>query len=116
LAYKPDVDDLRESPAAEVVHLLIDAGASVRAFEPFKIDGLPGIAMAPTLEEAVKNADAILLLVRHMQFCEIDPPTIAALTSTRLVIDTVNAWDTLDWQEVGFEMFRLGVGKTSVTN
>ena len=116
LAYKPDVDDLRESPAAEVVHLLIDAGANVRAFEPFKIDGLPGIAMAPTLEEAVKDADAILLLVRHSQFREIDPPTIAALTPTRLAIDTVNAWDTLDWQEVGFQMFRLGVGKTSVTN
>jgi len=116
LAYKPDVDDLRESPAAEVVHLLIDAGASVRAFEPFKIDGLPGIATATTLEEAVKDADAILLLVRHSQFREIDPSAIAALTSTRLVIDTVNAWDTLDWQEAGFQMFRLGVGKTLVTN
>ena len=116
LAYKPDVDDLRESPAAEVVHLLIDAGASVRAFEPFKIDGLPGIAMATTVEEAVKDADAILLLVRHSQFREIDPSAFATLTSTRLVIDTVNAWDTLDWQEVGFEIFRLGVGKTSVTN
>ena len=43
LAYKPDVDDLRESPAIEIVHLLRDAGAKVTAFEPFKPDfAIPG--------------------------------------------------------------------------
>ena len=48
LAYKPDVDDLRESPAVEVVHLLQDAGAEVKAFEPFKpAAGLPGIRCGP---------------------------------------------------------------------
>ena len=111
LAYKPDVDDLRESPAAEVAHLLIDAGADVRAFEPFKLDGLPGIPMAPSLEEVLKDADAILLLVRHSQFREMDPLEIATLTSTRIVIDTVNAWDAEAWGNAGFSVFRLGVGK-----
>ncbi|MBN1450689.1 MAG: nucleotide sugar dehydrogenase [Anaerolineales bacterium] len=110
LAYKPDVDDLRESPAAEVAHLLIDAGADVRAFEPFKTDGLPGIPMAALLEEAVKDADAILLLVRHTQFCEMSPSKVAALTSARVVVDTVNAWNAAAWEEVGFHIFRLGVG------
>jgi UDP-N-acetyl-D-mannosaminuronate dehydrogenase len=111
LAYKPDVDDLRESPAAEVAHLLIDAGADVRAFEPFKPDGLPGIPMAASLEEAVKGADAILLLVRHTQFCEKSPAEIAALTPARVVVDTVNAWDATAWKEAGFQVFRLGVNK-----
>ncbi len=111
LAYKPDVDDLRESPAVEVTHLLIDAGADVRAFEPYKSDGLPGIPMAASLEEALKDADAILLLVRHTQFCEMSPSKVAALTSTRVVVDTVNAWDATLWEEVGFRIFRLGVGK-----
>ena len=112
LAYKPDVDDLRESPAAEVVHLLIDAGADVRAFEPFKTDGLPGIPMAPSLEKAIKDAEAILLLVRHTQFLEIKPSEIAALTHTRVVVDTVNAWGTAAWQDAGFQLFRLGVNKS----
>jgi len=111
LAYKPDVDDLRESPAVEVTHLLIDADADVRAFEPYKSDGLPGIPMAASLEEALKDADAILLLVRHTQFCEMSPSKVAALTSTRVVVDTVNAWDATLWEEVGFRIFRLGVGK-----
>ena len=111
LAYKPDVDDLRESPAAEVAHLLIDAGADVRAFEPFKTDGLPGIPMCPTLEETVNDVDAILLLVRHAQFRELDPAKVAALTSTRLAVDTVNAWDPSAWKKAGFHVFRLGVGR-----
>jgi len=111
LAYKPDVDDLRESPAAEVVHLLIDAGASVRAFEPFKAAGLPGIPMAATFEEGIKDADAILLLVRHAQFREMKPSEVAAQTSARVVVDTVNAWDAATWEKAGFQMFRLGVNK-----
>lgn len=110
LAYKPDVDDLRESPAAEVARLLIDAGADVRAFEPFKTDGLPGIPMATSFAEAVKGAEAILLLVRHSQFRDMKPSAVATLTSARVVIDTVNAWDADEWEEAGFNVFRLGVG------
>jgi UDP-N-acetyl-D-mannosaminuronic acid dehydrogenase len=111
LAYKPDVDDLRESPAAEVAHLLIDAGAEVHAFEPFKTDGLPGIPMYSTLEETVKDADALLLLVRHAQFQGLDPSNVASLTSARVAVDTVNAWDAATWEKTGFKLFRLGVGK-----
>ena len=111
LAYKPDVDDLRESPAAEVAHLLIDAGADVRAFEPFKPEGLPGILMCSTLEETVQDAEAILLLVRHAQFREMDPSKIAEQTPARVVLDTVNAWEADAWKKAGFQVFRLGVGK-----
>ena len=116
LAYKPDVDDLRESPAAEVAHLLIDAGASVQAFEPFKKEGLPGIPTAASLEETLKDADAILLLVRHTQFCDMTPSEVAAQTSARVIVDTVNAWDTSVWKEAGFQIFRLGVGKFSISD
>ena len=114
LAYKPDVDDLRESPAAEVAHLLIDAGAEVRAFEPFKPDGLPGIPMAASLEEALKDADAVLLLVRHTQFRELEPSKVASLTSARVVVDTINACDATAWQGAGFQVFRLGVSKSVI--
>ncbi len=116
LAYKPDVDDLRESPAAEVDHLLIDAGADLHAFEPFKADGLPGIPMCGTLEETLTDADAILVLVRHSQFREMDPSKIASLTPARVVVDTVNALDPSAWQKAGFEVFRLGVGRTPSAN
>ena len=111
LAYKPDVDDLRESPAAEVARLLLDAGADLHAFEPFKPEGLPGIPMCPTLEETIQDTEAILLLVRHTQFREMEPSAIAALTPARVIVDTVNAWDAATWGKEGFQVFRLGVGK-----
>jgi UDP-N-acetyl-D-mannosaminuronic acid dehydrogenase len=115
LAYKPDVDDLRESPAAEVVHLLLDAGAKVQAFEPFKKEGLPGIPMAATLEEAVRDAEAILLLVRHTQFLNVQPTELARLTRARIVLDTINAWDAQTWEQAGFRMVRLGVNQPGQT-
>jgi UDP-N-acetyl-D-mannosaminuronic acid dehydrogenase len=115
LAYKPDVDDLRESPAAEVTRLLIDAGADVRAFEPFKPDGVAGIHMAKSLEEAIKDADVVLLLVRHSQFREMNPSKIATLTPARVVVDTINAWNADAWKEAGFQIFRLGVGESSIS-
>jgi len=112
LAYKPDVDDLRESPAVEVIHLLQDAGAQVRAYEPFKPEaGLPRIDSVPSLKAAIANADALLLLVRHTEFCQLDPVQVSKMTSARVAIDTVNGWDEAAWTKAGFQVARLGVNK-----
>ncbi len=111
LAYKPDVDDLRESPAAEVIHLLQKEGAHVKAFEPFKPEGLPNMDCAPTLEAAVKEADAVILLVNHAQFRALTPESLRPLTSAKILIDTVNAWAGRDWEKAGFKVHRLGVNK-----
>ncbi len=114
LAYKPDVDDLRESPAAEVIHLLQKEGAQVKAFEPFKPEGLPGMDCAPTLETAVKDAEAILLLVSHTDFRALTPQQLRSLASANILIDTVNGWAGKDWASAGFSLHRLGVGKFSI--
>ncbi len=112
LAYKPDVDDLRESPANEVVHILQEEGAEVLAWEPFKPDAqMPGINMADSLESALKDADAIVLLVKHTEFTKFIPAEIAIKTKTRILIDTVSGWEAAQWQEAGFTLIRLGVGK-----
>ena len=109
LAYKPDVDDLRESPAAEVVRLLGRAGAQVTAWEPFKMDGtLPGIRLAKDLAAALSGADAILLLVAHAQFTDLNPADVAGRTSARIVIDAVHAWNADSWRKAGFTFVRLG--------
>lgn len=110
LAYKPDVDDLRESPAVEVVHLLQQAGALVKAYEPFKPDAtFPGINIEQNLKDALSGADGIILLVNHHQLCELMPEEIASLTETRILIDTVNGWDRMEFEGAGFTMFKLGV-------
>ncbi len=111
LAFKPDVDDLRESPAAEVVHLLQEAGAQVRAFEPLRPEGLPGIVCVASLEEAVCQAECVVLLVHHAPFVTLDPVELARLTPARLAIDMRNVWDPAAWEAAGFTLLRLGVGK-----
>lgn len=115
LAYKPDVDDLRESPAVEVVHLLQNEGAQVKAWEPFKPDAsLKGVNMSPSLEEAVQDADAILLLVKHAQFIGIHPGDLVSKTPARIAVDCVNAWKAEEWQKAGFQFHRLGDSKSPI--
>ena len=109
LAFKPDVDDLRESPAIEVALHLQQAGSIVRAYEPFKPDAsILGLFICPTLDEAIKNADVLLLLVAHAQLCQLKPQALAQMTGARLAIDAVHGWNIGDWQASGFELYQLG--------
>jgi UDP-N-acetyl-D-mannosaminuronic acid dehydrogenase len=90
LTFKPDIDDLRESPAVEIVKLLAqDGGIEILAVEPY-IKSLPrdfemhkNIRLT-SCDEAIKNADIILLLVNHRVFYQLDPK----LMSGKTVIDT----------------------------
>jgi UDP-N-acetyl-D-mannosaminuronic acid dehydrogenase len=112
LAYKPDVDDLRESPAIEVASLLAQAGADVVAYEPYKpAASFDGFRTTATLEDALKNAQALALLVGHRQFRELNPFEIARLSPARILIDTVNGWDPGSWRSAGFQVYRLGDNK-----
>lgn len=111
LSYKPDVDDLRESPAIEIVHELGRSGAQVRAYEPYKPDvQIPGVPGVPTLDAALVDADLVALLVGHTVLRELNPEDLRRLTSARLLLDAVNGWDGIDWESSGFKLVRLGVG------
>ena len=112
LAYKPDVDDLRESPAVEVARILVRAGAIVTAYEPYKTGfDLPGVNMVSKLEDALESADVIVLLVAHSPLRELDPQQTASLTKSRVVVDAVNGWSTQSWEAQGYQVYRLGVGQ-----
>lgn len=112
LSYKPDVDDIRESPAVETALLLAKAGACVTAFEPFRPQAkFDSFTTADSLEITLKGADAIALLVAHTQFKNLDPVSVAKLTPARIAIDTVNGWKKSDWNSAGFTLVKLGVKK-----
>ena len=109
LAYKPNVDDLRESPAIEVVRLLQDAGAEVRAYEPFKPEAkVDGVDLALKLDEALESADVLLLLVAHQKFLKLQPSSVVETTQVRVVVDAVNGWSIQEWSNEGFRVLRLG--------
>ncbi len=111
LSYKPDVDDLRESPAIEVACLLQKEGAEVLAYEPNRPDaGVDGLTLVPNLATAIQDADLILLLVNHTPFKKVDPVEVGQLSPARVVVDAVCGWDRDAWQALGFRYFRLGDG------
>jgi len=72
---------------------------------------MPGIDMASSLNSAIKDADVILLLVKHTEFINFVPDEIASKTKARILVDCVNGWDTNNWQKAGFQLVRLGVRK-----
>jgi UDP-N-acetyl-D-mannosaminuronic acid dehydrogenase len=112
LAYKQNVDDLRESPAIEVVYLLQNSGANVKAFDPFKPNAqVPGVVTVPSLEKVLEGVDVIVLLVAHQQFLTLCPTEISGLTRARTVVDAVNGWAVKSWEDEGFRIYRLGQGK-----
>lgn len=112
LAYKPDVDDLRESPAIEVARLLAKGGARVTTFEPFAVETVvPGCESAASLEAALKDAEAVVLLADHRAFLELDPAHAAAAMPGRVAVDTRGRWDRRKWTAAGFQLHVLGAGE-----
>jgi len=108
MAYKPNVDDLRESPARHLAHHLQALGAVVYAYEPYKENaGLPGINQVENLDAALINADVIVLAVGHEQFKDLDPIAIREKTEANLVFDAVNGWDKPTWERAGFRFLGL---------
>jgi UDPglucose 6-dehydrogenase len=92
LAFKPDTDDVRESPAFPVIERLVAAGASVRVHDPIAqqnfLDQLrvPDVTGAPSLEEAVSATDAVVIVTRWESFERV-PELVARSEDPPLVVD-----------------------------
>ncbi|MEE8121120.1 MAG: UDP binding domain-containing protein, partial [Anaerolineales bacterium] len=112
LSYKPDVDDLRESPAIEIVLSLVEKGADILFYDPFALGAeIEGAREAPSLKEAFKDSEGILLLVGHKIFHDLDPKWVAGFIKAKVAIDACGAWDRQVWRDAGFQIGVLGVGK-----
>ncbi len=111
LAYKPGVDDLRQSPAVAVSRKLSEYGAHICAYDPFiKYKQIPGIEVVRSWQSAVQNSELITLLVAHDLFEELQPEELASITQARIVVDAVNVWSSSVWKNVGFKVLKLGNG------
>lgn len=111
LSYKPNVGDLRESPALEVVSILVERGADVHTIEPYAEESsVSGAVAERSLEAALDGADAVALIVNHREFVELDPRVAAQLMTGRVAVDLRGAWEAESWREAGFDLHVLGVG------
>ena len=111
-AFKPDSDDVRDSPALHVARALHDAGARVVVHDPRAIDNaralFPDLEYADTAEEAARGADVLLLLTEWRDYTGIDPADVLPLMTTPTVIDARNALDVGRWRSAGWTYRALG--------
>ena len=111
-AFKPDSDDIRDSPALEVAESLYVMGAEVVVTDPRAIPNAkrqsPRLTYAVTAEEAATSADVVLLLTEWREFLELDPEVLGKVTHARRVLDARNSLDVTRWVAAGWEYRGLG--------
>lgn len=113
LSFKPNTDDIRESPALYIAKRLIEEGAKVKAFDPVAMDNtrliLPQISYEKNAYGVAEKADAIVLAVEWNQFRRLDLVRISSVMEEKIFVDLKNVYDKKQLQSLGFNY--VGWGK-----
>ena len=111
-AFKPDSDDIRDSPALNVAAQLQLQGANVRVTDPAAVENCrrtwPQLDYADSPEDAAERADAVLLLTEWKQYRELDPVRFGRVVAQKRVLDGRNALDRERWEAAGWSYRALG--------
>ena len=110
--FKPDSDDVRDSPALDIAAQLHAAGAKVVVHDPKGIEParkrFPTLVFEEDVKVAVKDADAILHLTEWKEYRELDPGAIGQLVKSKFLIDGRNMLDRDKWRSAGWRVHALG--------
>jgi UDPglucose 6-dehydrogenase len=113
VAFKPDSDDVRDSPALNIAAALHLQGGDISVYDPEAManaaKAFPTLNYAPDLESALRGADLVLLLTEWQQFRELDPTTTGELVRNRVILDGRNALDSAAWRDAGWTYRGIGV-------
>ena len=111
-AFKPDSDDIRDSPALAVAAALHDLGALVTVTDPAALPNVeravPGMGVEPDVLTAVAGADVVLLLTEWPEYVELDPVAVGDRVAQRSIIDARNALDPARWRAAGWTYRGIG--------
>ena len=111
-AFKPDSDDVRDSPALDIAAQIHAAGADVVVHDPKAIEPakkrFPNLKFAETIEDCVKGADLILHLTEWKVYRELDPNSLKPLVKQTKILDGRNALDRDKWRQAGWQFHALG--------
>ena len=114
LSFKPNTDDIRDAPALEVIHLLENEGAHVRAYDPQAMPNveklMPHIKLCSDPYQVAEVADALLLATEWNEFKQLDFDRIYKLMRTPVLMDGRNQWDGESLRSLGFTYFGIGKG------
>ena len=115
LAFKPNTDDMREASSRILINELIKAGASITAYDPVAMDEGKRIfkdekhlTFADTQDEALKNADALIIVTEWTEFRSPDFALIKASLKSPMIFDGRNLYDPKAVRALGFNYFPIG--------
>jgi UDPglucose 6-dehydrogenase len=110
--FKPDSDDVRDSPALDIAAQLNAAGAKVVVTDPQGIEAarkrFPNLEYVPNVNDALKDADLVLHLTEWKEYRQIDPAEISSLVKNKIIIDGRNMLDRDLWRKAGWKFRALG--------
>ncbi len=113
LAFKPNTDDMRDSPSIRVSQKLIDQGALIQAYDPIAMDNArkvlhESISFASTLEEALDNADLAVILTDWKEIKEYSLDEYKQVLNTPIIFDGRNIFDLQEVKQSGIEYHSIG--------
>ena len=111
-AFKPNSDDVRDSPALDIAAQIQEAGAIVTVHDPKAIENAarkcPSLLFNESIEEVLRGADLVLHLTEWKIYREIDPSVLIGLVNNPIMIDGRNALDREKWRAAGWQFRALG--------
>jgi UDPglucose 6-dehydrogenase len=113
LSFKPETDDMRDSPATVIIQELLRRGARVKAFDPVAMEEakhcLPDIEYAADEYDAIEGADVLVFMTEWNQFRALDMQRVKSLLKSPKIADLRNIYEPSDMRALGFEY--IGVGR-----
>lgn len=118
LAYKPDTDDMRNAPSIDVIDLLLQGGASIKAYDPAALNtarGLFGntIDLCTSLQQVAEDADALVLVTEWDEFRNMDMEQLKGLMHMPILVDGRNLFEPQLMADTGWEYH--GTGRQSAS-
>lgn len=114
LAFKPNTDDMRDAPSVDIVAGLLEAGATVRAFDPVAMEVaavlLPDVEMAEDAYSLAKESDALIVVTEWNEFKQLDLERIHDLMRQPVIFDGRNIYEPEKMRALGFEYWGVGRG------
>jgi UDPglucose 6-dehydrogenase len=116
LAFKPETDDIREAVSIKIIKKLLDEGSFLRLYDPRAMENMreifpeepPQISYVKSPYEAVKEANALLIITEWDEFKELDLKKIKEVMDNPIIIDGRNVYDPSEVRELGFEYYSIG--------
>ena len=112
LTFKPNTDDMRDSPAIAIAQALVDAGVQVAAYDPEGMEVakplMPAVDMQPDAYSAIRDADAVAIVTEWDAFRALDLSKVKALAKTPVLVDLRNIYDPAEVRAKGFAYSSIG--------